>query len=266
MAEHDGEGWRTITSHVVRVAEVLARLRRDTGTFIHLDIEPEPDCSLENSDETIAFFEQWLLPVGAPALATTLGIPIAEAEATIRDHIRLCFDCCHFAVEFEDPAVALDRFQAAGIKIGRVQLSSALRVPFSQDPADAAAALRTVERFADTTYLHQVVERGSGDLRHFPDLGDAMQAAQAHVHAAKEWRIHFHVPLFARDYEAFGSTQDYVAHVLDLARSRRFTRHLEIETYTWDVLPPGLKVDVGESIAREYEWVLRELSGRSDTQ
>ena len=67
------------------------------------------------------------------------------------------------------------------------------------------------------------------------------------------------MPLFTREYDAFGSTQDYVREVLALALQQRFTTHLEIETYTWDVLPPGLKMDLGESIAREYEWVLQAL-------
>ena len=74
------------------------------------------------------------------------------------------------------------------------------------------------------------------------------------------WRIHFHVPLFMRDYDGLGSTQHDVATVLRAAVSQRFTRHLEIETYTWVVLPPGLKTDVTTSIAREYQWVLGALS------
>ena len=254
MAGRDNDDWTTITRNVVRVAEALIRLHRGAGAFIHLDIEPEPDCSLENTDETIAFFERWLLLVGAPMLASAVGVELATAEELLLDHVRLCFDCCHFAVEYEDPAAALDRFSAAGIKIGRVQLSSALRVPLGRDPGETAAAMRTLERFADTTYLHQVVERGAGNLRHYPDLDDALRTARATT--AEEWRIHFHVPLFAREYEAFSSTQDYVARVLELARIRPFTTHLEIETYTWDVLPAGLKVDLAESIAREYDWVL----------
>jgi len=261
MAAQATEDWTTITQNVVRVAEALVRLRRGGGAFIHLDIEPEPDCSLENTDESIAFFERWLLPVGAPMLASAVGVDHAAAEELLLDHIRLCFDCCHFAVEYEDPAVALDRFKAAGIKIGRVQLSSALRVPFGSDPSHTSTAMRTLERFADTTYLHQVVERGAGNLRRYPDLDDALRAAGERT--PEEWRIHFHVPLFAREYEAFSSTQDYVARVLGLARARRFTNHLEIETYTWDVLPAGLKVDLAESIAREYDWVLGTLA-RSD--
>jgi sugar phosphate isomerase/epimerase len=258
MAGRGNEDWTTLTQNVVRIAEALVRLRRGGGAFIHLDIEPEPDCSLENSDESIAFFEQWLLPVGAPILASAVGVERAEAEELLLDHVRLCFDCCHFAVEYEDPAAALGRFNAAGIKIGRVQLSSALRVPFGREPGEADAAMRTLERFADTTYLHQVVERGAGDLRHYPDLDDALRASRTTL--PDEWRIHFHVPLFTREYETFSSTQDYVARVLDLARSRGFTTHLEIETYTWDVLPAGLKVDLAESIAREYDWVLGTLA------
>ncbi len=35
--------------------------------------------------------------------------------------------------------------------------------------------------------------------------------------------------------------------------------HLEIETYTWDVLPAELKASAVESIAREYEWALGVL-------
>jgi hypothetical protein len=260
MARADAETWATITRHVVRVAEALVRLERETGRFIHLDIEPEPDCSLENTDESIAFFEEWLFPAGAPALASALGIGELDARQLLQNHIRLCFDCCHFAVEYEDPGAALARFKAAGIQIGRVQLSSALKVEFPKDQPQADAMARALRPFADATYLHQVVEQRRGDLCRYPDLDVALD--RRNPAAGDEWRIHFHVPLFAKEYEAFGSTQDYVRKVLGLAMHEPFTRHLEIETYTWDVLPPGLKVDLLESIAREYEWVLEAIAPR----
>jgi sugar phosphate isomerase/epimerase len=260
VAGAGSETWKTMTRNVVRVAEALVRVRREHGTLIHLDIEPEPDCVLENTEETVAFFEQWLFPVGAPMLAAALGISPDEARGHLQDHIRLCFDCCHFAVEYEDPAAALERLQAAGIQIGRVQLSSALHVHFPDDPREAAAVAGRLRPFADTTYLHQVVEQRGEGLRHYPDLDVALGDTSA---SPAEWRIHFHVPLFARDYDAFGSTQDYVRKVLAIALQTRFTTHLEIETYTWDVLPPGLKVDLGESIAREYDWVLQTIAGVS---
>ncbi len=129
-ADAGPEAWERMTRNVVRVADALVRIRREHGTLIHLDIEPEPDCVLENTEESVVFFEQWLFSVGALMLAASLGINPDEARRHLQDHIRLCFDCCHFAVEYEDPAAALERLRAAGIQIGRVQLSSALHVHF----------------------------------------------------------------------------------------------------------------------------------------
>lgn len=246
--------WDAITRNVVRIAENLARVRDSDGKLIHLDIEPEPDCSIENTDETLDFFSRRLLPAGAPMLARSLGISEEDARGRLQDHVQVCFDCCHFAVEYEDPAGALARLREAGIRIGRVQLSSALRVRFPDEAAACAEAARRLRPFADATYLHQVVEKGGGDLRRFPDLDAALERAPGAC--AREWRIHFHVPLFTDRYDRFESTQAYVREVLRSMVRNGGTSHLEIETYTWDVLPAGLKQDLLESIAREYEWVL----------
>ncbi|MGH9370964.1 MAG: metabolite traffic protein EboE [Vicinamibacterales bacterium] len=254
MANADADAWQTIVNNVVRVAETLVRIRQDAGTLIHLDIEPEPDCSIENTAETLEFFEQRLLPLGSPLLAAALDVPEEVAREHLLEHIRLCFDCCHFAVEFEDASSAIERIRAAGIRIGRAQLSSALDVPVPADRHEAERVRNRLRAFADTTYLHQVVERRAGGLRHYPDLPDALD----HIsdEPSKEWRIHFHVPLFTAQYDELGSTQQYVADVLRHLLRTGATRHLEIETYTWNVLPAGLKMDLLESIAREYEWVL----------
>jgi sugar phosphate isomerase/epimerase len=258
MAVDDDAGWTAVTDNVVRVAVALARIRRDQGAFIHLDIEPEPDCSIETTDETIAFFERRLLPRGIPQVVRELGVTEAEASTVLRDHVRVCFDCCHFAVEHEDPIQALDRLSRAGIRVGRIQLSSALRVNRPADPAAAADTDARLRRFADSTYLHQVVARDGGRLEHFPDLGPALDAKPA---GAAEWRVHFHVPLFTSEYEGLGSTQDDVRRVMQAAVAQPITTHLEIETYTWDVLPDALKIDLLESIGREYDWVLGNLKG-----
>lgn len=258
MADADDTAWETIVRHVVRVAEALVRLRERDGTLLHLDIEPEPDCSLENTAETLDFFENRLLPAGAPMLARAAGIPVAQAQAALLEHVRVCFDCCHFAVEFEDAAQALNRLRAAGIRIGRVQLSSAIDVPIPDDATARRALMDRLRPFADTTYLHQVVEQRGGELRHYLDLPDAIERGQDD--SRRRWRIHFHVPLFTDEYDGLGSTQAYVTNVLrDVVRTQA-TSHLEIETYTWDVLPGALKQDLLESIAREYDWVLSRLS------
>ncbi len=267
MAAADSDGWETITRNVVRVAERLAQIHQDSGALIHLDIEPEPDCSLENTAETLEFFERRLLPRGAPMAARGLNVSESAASDLLLEHIRVCFDCCHFAVEFEDATVALDRFKNAGVKIGRVQLSSALDVAVPADKDAAAAVMNRLRPFADTTYLHQVVERRGGELRHYLDLPDVLEradvgpasldAGQLADPEARTWRIHFHVPLFTAEYGVLGSTQSYVAGVLQHVLATQATTHLEIETYTWDVLPGDLKLDLLDSIGREYEWVLQ---------
>jgi hypothetical protein len=160
-------------------------------------------------------------------------------------------------VEFEDPADALRRIREAGLYVGRVQLSSALKIRFPDDPAQCASLVARLRRFADATYLHQVIEKQDGTLQHYADLAVALAARP--IPAGAEWRIHFHVPLFAADYEGLCSTQDYVRDVIARASASHLTRHFEIETYTWDVLPDGLKIDLLESIAREFEWVLGEF-------
>ncbi len=113
-------------------------------------------------------------------------------------------------------------------------------------PATAHAELRA---FADPIYLHQVTERGSG--RTWPDLPEALAADGG----GEEWRVHFHVPIFVERYGALQSTQEHLRRCIERVQ----TSHLEIETYTWDVLPADLKASSVESIAREYEWVLDVL-------
>jgi sugar phosphate isomerase/epimerase len=157
------------------------------------------------------------------------------------DQVTVCFDACHSAVAYEEPEQALDALDEAGIRVGKAQLSAALTVP--------AAAHDELRAFADPIYLHQVTERGS--LRTWPDLPEALSENGA----GEEWRVHFHVPIFVERYGALRSTQDHLRRCIE----RVDTSHLEIETYTWDVLPADLKTSSVESIAREYEWVLDVL-------
>ena len=207
----DGDGVAACTRNVRRVSEELR------GTRIALAIEPEADGALANVDDVIRWWPDGL------------------------EHVTVCFDACHSAVAYEEPEAALDALDAAGIRVGKAQLSAALSVP-----AEAHAELKA---FADPIYLHQVTERGS--LRTWPDLPEALAADGG----GGEWRVHFHVPIFVERYGALRSTQEHLERCIRRVR----TSHLEIETYTWDVLPAGLKASSVDSIAREYEWVLDVL-------
>ena len=254
------EVFEICTNHLVDVVEALMQIYRETGKIIHVDIEPEPDCLIENTAETVEFFTKWLLPWGGKRLADRLGLPIYQAEACLSRHIRVCYDTCHFAVEYEQATTAIRTLHEAGIRIGKLQISAAVKVELPPAGEARAGVRDRLTPFAESTYLHQVVEkRRDGSYRHFPDLSDAL--ACIHDEDAQEWRIHFHVPIFIRDYHTIQSTQDDIVEALGALRDTTMCDHYEIETYTWDVLPADLKQDLTTSIRREYEWVLSALEG-----
>ncbi|MEL7314205.1 MAG: metabolite traffic protein EboE [Cyanobacteria bacterium J06559_3] len=241
--------------HLAKIAAAMAQVEETTGKLLHLDLEPEPDALLENADEVIDFFQEWLLPTGQVYLQRQEGVSAETAEAWLRRYIRVCYDTCHFAVEFEDPAIALSKLQKAGIAIGKFQLSSAIRIPIPADTAQRQTLCQHLEPFAESTYLHQVIEqRSSGFLNHYEDLGQALPALL--TTDATEWRTHFHVPIFIEQYPPFASTQDHITAILHQLPQIPDCTHLEIETYTWEVLPADMKQDNLASIQREYEWVL----------
>jgi hypothetical protein len=233
------------------------QIDRQAGKRLHLDLEPEPDGLIENTQETIGFFQNWLLPIGISALRQQLGVDASTAETLLRRHIRLCYDTCHFAVAYEEPAIALNQLQQAGISIGKFQLSAALKMALSES-SQRQAQIRALAPFAESTYLHQVIARhADGSLQHYADLTDALSYLA--TDAAIEWRTHFHVPIFLDHYASFASTQDHLRHTLQHLSLAPDCTHLEIETYTWEVLPPAMKLDILDSIHREYCWVLQTL-------
>lgn len=250
--------YRQSSQHVAEVAAQMHLIEQETGKHLHLDLEPEPDGMVENATEVIDFFQEWLLPLGGGYLVAEYGITPAVAEGWLRRHIQVCYDTCHFAVEYEDPLDALNRFKQAGISIGKIQLSAAIQVKLPMDAGKRKDIGDRLRPFAESTYLHQVIERRpNGRFHHYPDLMEALPHLASTP--ATEWRIHFHVPIFLKDYQTLESTQDHIQQLLQGLPERSDCRHLEIETYTWNVLPPDMKLDISTSIQREYEWVLAQL-------
>lgn len=241
--------------NLLRAAADLVEVERLTGRRIALALEPEPHCLLETVEEAVGFLERRILaPEPVAIFARMAGLPFAGAEAVLRRHLGVCLDACHAAVEFEDPAAALGRLQAAGIAVPKLQLSAALEVP--EVGPDTVARLA---RFEDGVYLHQVVERGpDGRLRRFLDLADAF--ARVESAQGRTWRVHCHVPVFVERLDGLASTQPILAEFLAIQRQRPISRHLEVETYTFDVLPPELRAPgVDEAIARELDWARARL-------
>lgn len=234
----------------------LVRLEASTGVTVRLAVEPEPFCLIETIAEAVAFFTGHLYAeAGIQRIVTATGLPEEEAAEALRRHLGLCYDVCHAAVEFEDPEASLAALEAAGIPVHKLQLSSALSIPRVDREAREA-----LEAFAEPTYLHQVIARRpeGGEAGAWSDLGEAL--ARGDAADGEEWRVHFHVPVFVEQLARFGTTQGFLATVLARHRERPVSPHLEVETYTWEVLPGDLRdVPVEQAIARELGWVRERL-------
>jgi len=225
-----------IRKHLCDFAQWLEALSNEFGIDLHLGLEPEPIGHIENTAETLAFFDRLQNDSKHPD--------------TLRQRIGLNYDTCHFAIEFDDARFALDAIHSAGIRLSKIHLSSALAL----DPQDASA-LDAIRAFDEPTYFHQVVGRyPDGSLHRFIDLPYFLDAPPSDL---AEARIHFHIPLDAEPTTPLRSTRRDVIDTLAWCRAHPGAcQHFEIETYTWGVLPQNLQRPVEEQIAGEYRWVI----------
>lgn len=236
--------------HLNQLTAALAHLHECTGKKILFCLEMEPDCVLENTEQAIDFFQR------------------RQSMDPNHAYLALCFDVCHQAVMFEDCYQSLDRLREAGVPVGKIQLSNALvcHLPPSGDQ-HREQVLNTLSRFAENTYLHQVKTLDAHGRRvAWPDL----PAALADCADFRELRIHFHIPLFSEHLllpELSGS-QIALAQTFDyLAAHAEFRPVLEVETYSWGVLPEQLRPATAqaqlEGIAAELRWVEDQLRQRN---
>lgn len=208
---HDAEAARAALTALAQRLDALAEL---TGKSIRIGLEPEPGCTVE-----------------------TTGDAIAPLTAIGHDRIGVCVDTCHLATSFEDPQSALDALATAGIPVVKSQLSAALHAehPHLPEVREALAA------FDEPRFLHQTRTRTATGLRGTDGLGESL--AGGALPETSPWRAHFHVPLHAAPAPPLTSTlpvlKDTLAHLVGGPEPR--TRHLEVETYTWQALPPELR-------------------------
>lgn len=220
--------WGRVRDNVLRVVTHLDALAQRTGHALILAFEPEPGCVVQTTDQAIGLFDRLALP------------------DDLSRYAGLCYDCCHQAVQFEQPRAGFESLLAAGIPIGKVQVSSALRA--------CGEEIAALPAFDEPTYLHQVVARDeSGELHRGPDLpGFFGEGGAGSKTALVEARCHFHVPIFAEAVEGCGTTRFFLEELLPCLAPEIV---LEVETYTFDVLPEALRQSsVSESIARELSW------------
>ncbi len=270
---------RAIRDNIWRCVEHVAKLSERTGRNFHLGLEPEPFGYFENASETVKFFNQ--LRDEHPS------------DPRLTTHLGVNYDTCHFAIEFEEPAEALKHFQQHAIRISKIHLSNALKL------RPTPAALHRLVAFADDVYLHQVIVRHTEErglqpastpddrtirelpkdasasqtlkrrerrapesLTKFRDLIPALSSSLATTPApGDEWRVHFHVPLQMQPTAELDTTADHVVGLLNCLQAQpQLCSHLEMETYTWAVLPEPLRsLDVVDQLVAEYDWTLRQL-------
>lgn len=235
---------RRACDNLRRAADAMARLEKETGRLIYLCLEPEPGCYLQRSEDIVRLFEDHLLPGGD--------------ERAIRRHLRVCHDICHASVMFEPQRQALDRYQEAGIGVGKVQISAAVRVSFdAMTPPQREQARGQLAAFAEDRYLHQTsIRAAAGGEVFYEDLPLALSSPP---HG--EWRIHFHVPVYVGQFGLVSTTQSDILEALTILLGRGDCRHYEVETYAWGVLPTELRQgDLAVGIAQEMRWAADQMA------
>lgn len=223
---------------LIATALELAEVEARTGVCIALGLEPEPGCVLETRGDALAFFD-------------LLHARAGRASEQVRRHIGVCLDTCHAALAFEDPAETWALLERAGIAVVKIQLSAALEVRGAPPPS--------LDRFDEPVYLHQVrMRRRDGSAAAWADLAPALAAWPPDTAVA---RVHFHVPLHWPGNAGLGTTRETMGAAFWRRLRASACLHVEIETYTFDVLPAELRAGgIVDSIAREFEWVNQQFS------
>lgn len=250
------------TLNILRVAEFLYLKEQETGRYMHLDIEPEPDGVIENVEEFIQWYQEELLISAIDYFQEQFGLNREKVKTLINRYICLCYDVCHFALAYAEHAQVMDHLADFNIKIGKFQISSALKVDLSQDKLDRLTKQKALEEFDEPIYLHQVIARKmDGTLIKYRDLPQALPNIENPQHV--EWRSHFHVPIFLANYGEVASTQQDILDVIALNNMNSRTNHMEVETYTWGVLPKSLQAPIETSISRELQWLIDRIEVKS---
>ncbi|MCL4204499.1 MAG: metabolite traffic protein EboE [Pirellulaceae bacterium] len=231
------------------VAHRLERLEQDRGRLIYLCLEPEPGCALQRSTDVVQFFQDHLL--------------VAGDEDRLRRYIRVCHDVCHAAVMFEDQSEVLQRYRAAGILVGKVQVSSAIVLRLSDIAPDArAAAIEQLSGFTEDRYLHQtMVQRSESEAPEFyEDLPLALDKQRQSAASGGQWRVHYHVPIYLDRFGALETSQADIVRCLAAVRHDCSVKHFEVETYGWELLPRNLqRTGLADGIAEEIHWLREQI-------
>lgn len=219
---YDDERAARARAALTELGHRLDDLAEATGRSVRIALEPEPGCAVE-----------------------TTAAAIAPLRAIGHDRIGICVDTCHLATSFEEPGPALAALAAAGVPVVKSQLSAALHAEHPGRPEVRQA----LAGFDEPRFLHQTRTRAADGLWGCDDLGPAL--AGGVLPETGPWRAHFHVPLHAAPAAPLTATLPVLDEALGhlVGGERPLTRHLEVETYTWEALPPELRPRTADDLA-----------------
>lgn len=220
------------------LAEALGKISAEAGRPIRVGLEPEPGCVIDTTTDAVERL----------------------AGVVDSDSVGVCLDTCHLATGFEEGSDAVRRITDAGLRVVKAQASAALHAEDPTDPTTRAA----LSAYVEDKFLHQVRERRGARVDGRDDLPAALTGRRP-LPGRNPWRVHFHVPVHADPAPPLTSTRDHLVSSLAalVGGVRPVTRHLEVETYTWSVLPPGSRphdsAGLVAGIAAEVGWVRDRL-------
>ena len=247
---------KSFNENIYRVIAHLMTLEKKTGRRVKLAIEPEPACYLETIPETVDYFKKDIYSLAAAERVSHYsGQPLAEVFSAVRRYLGVVLDICHQSVQFESIADDIASLSEAGIPIFKLQEAAALKIDLV-----TPEIIEELKKYTGTIYLSQTSEMRNGKLTRYLNLEEAIAAWEADP-GPRELRTHFHVPVFLKDLGPFQTTRSGIDDALRVHARTPLSTHLEIETYTWDVLPEHLKTgDITEYVVRELEYVRDELA------
>lgn len=259
MNPHGPEFQAVCFSHLIQLAGFLKNLHETTGRRIRLALEPEPFCEMDlTAERTVPMFQTLF------ELADVRG-----CGAVVREYIGLCFDVCHQAVVFEDVGDSISLLREHGIRINKVHITNAVEL---RDPAHNPEGRAALCRFVEPRYLHQTYARfADGQIGYRDDLllDDILCEPADRFLQAATWRVHFHVPVYADTLGPLHTTRPELTAALRRVAALDYAPQLEVETYTWPVMPesgaaegsaaePTLGARIARELSSTYE-LLNEL-------
>jgi hypothetical protein len=246
----DRQGLDQIFKNLQICSHLIEALSEQYGVDLHLGLEPEPLGLFETTGETLKFF--------------ALYMDEYPQHRHFFKTIGVNYDTCHLALQYEQAHTSLSRLLDSGIRISKIHLSNALKVKPTRE------SLEHLKLYDEPVYFHQVIAYDGEHLplKRYLDLPQALSQAtlvETEAELGQEWRIHFHIPLHAQPQAPFANTQDHVCDTIDwLVQHPLACSHLEMETYTWAVLPEVLKkTDVVDQLEAEYQWTLAQLQQKN---